>query len=93
LELDTFELLEVDDTARRFTLKIVLRGVDRGTETQIVLEGLVFYYTGEATGSSWPGVALQRGDLEAIAWTTKQKAGEAATLLETRPEVVAVDVV
>jgi hypothetical protein len=85
--------LEIDDTARRFTLKVVLRGVDRGTQTQIVLEGLVFYYTGEATGDSWPGVALQRGDLEAIAWTTKQKSADVAPMLKARADVVAVAVV
>ena len=85
--------MEVEDTARRFTLKIVLRGVDRGTETQIVLEGLVFYYTGEATSESWTGVALQRGDLEAIAWTTKTKASEVGDKLKARAEVVAVAVV
>ena len=85
--------MEVDDTARRFTLKVVLRGVDRGVQTQIVLEGLVFYFTGDATGESWPGVALQRGDLEAIAWTTKQKAGEVSAVLKLRPDVVSVAVV
>ena len=81
------------DTARRFTLKIVLRGVDRGTETQTVLEGLVFYFTGEATSDAWPDAKLQRGDLEAIAWTTKLKASEVGKKLEARADVVAVAVV
>ena len=85
--------MEVDDTARRFTLKNVLRGVDRGTETQTVLEGLVFYFTGEATSDAWPDAKLQRGDLEAIAWTTKLKASEVGKKLEARADVVAVAVV
>jgi hypothetical protein len=85
--------LEIEDTARRFTLKIVLRGVDRGMETQIVLEGLVFYFTGEATSDSWPEVKLERGDLEAIAWTTKQKSTEVGETLKSRKDVVAVAVV
>lgn len=82
-----------EDTSRRITVKAVLRGVKRGMRTEIEIEKQTFYFTGEPSADGWPGVALRRGDLEAIAWTSKTVADELTVKLRARADVVAVSLV
>jgi len=78
-------------TNAQVPLRVLLRGLPLGEGASVEIAGHRALVTQRAKPSQWPGVAVERGDLEAVIWCDPRHVAATMGALATEKRVLAVD--
>lgn len=79
-------------TRSHSTLRVVIRGFPLGEGGKATIGCYQLLVLARAKPSDWPDAPLQKGDLEAVVWTTAGEGDRAADALLVDDRVIAVRV-
>lgn len=78
-------------TGSQVPLRVLLRGFPLGEGATLQIAGSSAIITQRAKPSQWPGVAVEKGDLEAVIWCDPRNVAATMGSLATEERVLAVD--
>ena len=78
-------------TSAQVALRVLLRGFPLGEGATLHIAGHQATVTQRAKPSQWAGIAVEKGDLEAVIWCPPRQVDAAMGALATERRVVAVD--
>lgn len=78
-------------TGSQVPLRVLLRGFPLGEGATLEIAGHRAIVTQRAKPSQWPGVAVEKGDLEAVIWCDPRHVAATMGALATEKRVLAVD--
>jgi len=79
----------IEDTTRRITVQVLLRGLRPGEQTEVKAGELTVFITGVANRASWPRTELRPDDLEGVLWTSTANLDTVVSELRRCPLVLA----
>jgi hypothetical protein len=79
------------NTSAQVALRVLLRGFPLGEGASLEIAGHRATITQRAKPSQWPGVSVEKGDLEAVIWCDPRHVAATMGSLATEKRVVAVD--
>jgi hypothetical protein len=80
------------ETSARVTLRVLVRGLPLPEGARHELAGQMVLIMGRSKASRWADVAVERGDLDGVVWTTASEATDVMERLRAHSKVVAVTI-